>query len=116
MSKSEEFTVILKPHVIEQRQGNLTVTKSLNQDLVIIEQNGKRQHWGYVPSVEGHHGYFMPLSGFPKEHVAEVQRQINKLRGFAEGEGPPAPIVVDPGPTAAEQMSEEQSEDEDEFA
>lgn len=116
MTQSEPIKVILEPHVIEQRQGNLTVTKSLNQDKVIIEQGGRRRHWGYVPTVSGHHGFFMPLSGFPKEYLSEVQRQINKLRGFADGDGPPAPIVVDPGPTSEEQLSEEESEDEDEFA
>lgn len=98
---SESFKVVLKPHTVEKTVGNITVTQSLNQDQVIIVTTTGQQMWGYAPTIPGH-GTFLPLSGFPKEMVDEVQRQINEIRGTNDK----APVMLDSGRTAAEQEAE----------
>jgi len=105
----ESFKVVLKPFTVEETIGNVTVTKSLNQDIVIIVTAQGQQSWGYCPTVPGH-GTFLPLSGFPMELVGEVQRQINEIRG--ENFAPPE--MIESGPTAAEEQAESET-DEEEF-
>jgi hypothetical protein len=121
MDTFEKFTVKLVPMTVPKVVGNLVVQKSLNQDRVdIFNEKGEGATWGYCPTVEGH-GTFLPLSGFPKELVGEVQRQINILRGFKDGEGPPPPQMIETGRTAAQQAAEAQEAeaqddyDEDEY-
>jgi len=118
LNQMESFKVVLKPFTVEETVGNVTVTKSLNQDMVIIVTTQGQQSWGYCPSVPGH-GTFIPLSGFPgkkvtleelNEYVGEVQRQINEIRG--ENFAPPE--MVESGPTAAEEQAESET-DEEEF-
>lgn len=96
----ESFVVKLFPFEIQERKGNLTVTKSMGMDKVVIVTDNGQRHWGYCSDDTG---TFQQLSGFPKELAPEVQRQINLLRGFAVGEGPDPPVILESGPTAQEQ-------------
>ena len=104
---TESFTVVLEPFTCQQTVGNLTVTKSMNQDQVIIVTMSGRRMWGYSPTIPGH-GTFLPLSGFPKELVGEVQRQINEIRGTNA-----RPVMLESGRTAAEQKADGVDDDED---
>jgi len=112
----ESFEVVLVPHTLQQTYKNVTYTKSLNQDQVFtITLDGQRL-MGYCPtgSMEGK---FLPLSGVPKEIVPEIQRQINLLRGFKDGDGPDPIEMAHTGRTAQEQrqeFNEEEDEEEDE--
>lgn len=109
----ESFEVVLVPHEVKQKVKNVTVTKSLQQDQVYIVTTDGRQLWGYCPTDEKRGG-FLPLSGFPKELVPEVQKQINHLRGYKAGEGPEPPVILETGRTAQEQRQDSESnEDED---
>lgn len=111
---STEFEVRLRPMTVQKRVGNLTVDQDCKQDYVdIFTPDGKGQTWGYCPHGEGR-GTFLPLSGFPKELVGEVQRQINLLRGYKEGDGPAPPEMIETGRTAAEQEAAAQQDDYDE--
>jgi hypothetical protein len=114
METDQKIVVKLVPMTVPKVVGNLVVQKSLNQDRVdIYNERGDGATWGYCPTVEGH-GTFLPLSGFPKELVGEVQRQINEIRGFAAGEGPPPPQMLVTGRTAAEQAAEATCEEAEE--
>jgi hypothetical protein len=101
----DSFEVKLEPFTVEKTVGNLTVTQSLNQDRVVIVTNTGQRCWGYCSTLKGCE-IFLPLSGFPKELVAEVQRQINALKGYPEGEGPNAAVVIETGRTAGEQAAD----------
>lgn len=111
----EHFQVVLVPHTVQQKYKNVTVTKSLNQDQVYTVTMDGRRLMGYCPTIPGR-GQFLPLSGVPKEIVPEIQRQINELRGFSDGQGP-APIhMTETGRTAAQQRAQAyQDDDEEEY-
>lgn len=113
---NSEFEVRLRPMTVEKRVKNLVVKQDCKQDYVdIFTPDGKGQTWGYCPHGEGR-GTFLPLSGFPKELAGEVQRQINKIRGYKDGEGPAPPVMIETGQTAAEQEAAAyQDDDEDEY-
>lgn len=115
MQEQPKITVTLRPMVVPKKVGNLTVKRSVKQDYVDIEtEDGKKQTWGYVSSIPGL-DTFLPLSGFPMELTAEVQRQINELRGYKEGEGPKPPQMVANGRTAAEQEADAAADEFDEI-
>ena len=104
----EHFKVVLQPFTCDEQHGNITLTKSLNQDQVIIVTPQGQRVWGYVSTVQGH-GTFLPLSGFPMELTEEVQRQINEIRGV---ECQP-PRMIASGRNAAEQDADQEFEDQD---
>lgn len=108
----EQFTVELEPHTIRQTRRGLTVTKELNQKKVFIVTADSRTLWGYCHS-EPAQARFLPLSGFPAELVAEVQRQINLQNGFDDKDGPQPPAILFTGRTAAEQRQDDQQEVEE---
>jgi hypothetical protein len=113
---NSNFEVRLRPMTTVKRIGNLTVQQDCKQDYVdIFTPDGRGQTWGYCPHGKGR-GTFLPLSGFPKELVGEVQRQINLLRGYPEGEGPAPPVMVETGRTAAEQEADFISDHEEDEA
>lgn len=113
---ADTFVVKLEPFTLQETVGNLTVTKSLNQDRVIIVTDSGQRTWGYCSTFAGHE-VFLPLSGFPKELVPEVQRQINILKGYADGDGPLPAEVIETGPNAEEHWAslEESAEDVEEY-
>jgi len=115
MELTQKLTVKLVPMMVPKVVGNLVVQKSLNQDRVdIFNEKGEGRTWGYCPTVPGH-GTFLPLSGFPKELAAEVQRQINEIRGFASGDGPQPPEMITTGRTAGEQAADAAEPEAEDF-
>jgi hypothetical protein len=114
MQMTELFEVVLKPHMVEQPYKNVTVTKSLNQDLVYVVNTKGMELMGHCPTGKMP-GVFLPLSGVPKEIVPDIQRQINHLRGFADGEGPQPIDMKETGRTAKEQRQQYEDEDEEEY-
>jgi hypothetical protein len=110
----EAFEVVLVPHTVQQTYKNVTYTKSLNQDQVFSVTMDRRQLIGYCPTGDLP-GVFLPLSGVPKEIVPNIQKQINQLRGFADGEGPQPIDIRETGRTAKEQRQQYEDEDEEEY-
>lgn len=108
---SNEITVDIKDHIINDVKNGLKIKKRLDLSKVFVTQGSQRRHWGYVwDHPKG--GKFQPLSGFPTELVPEVQKQINGIRGFAEGSGPAPPVMVRQGGTAQQQREEAEDTDE----
>lgn len=105
---SEDFEIDLTPMYGEKRVDNVVVKVDLQQMYVHITANGRRRHWGYVSTRPGH-GWFLPLSGFPKEMVDAVQQKVNALLS-PDGGGPSAKPMARTGNNAQEQEEGEDDE------
>jgi len=100
--------VKLHPHTVYKRVDNLEVDVTW-QDWVAVDTGSGFKSWGFCDRVGG---VFVPLSGFPRELVPEVQRQVNELRGCAPGTGPAPLAIEDSGPTNQDQEIVEDDEEE----
>ena len=78
----------LQPHVALTKTPWGIVEKSLNQDIVLMEnsETGKMVQCGYVGDT-----HFLPLSGFPQELCDAVAAECSKQLGkpVAAGMAPP---------------------------
>lgn len=101
-------------HKVPKKTNFGTVQKSLNQHIVLIENNdtGKMVQCGYVGDT-----HFLPLSGFPQELCEEVAAECSKqlVKPVAAGEAPPslekiAQMIADQ--TKVEPEAEESEDDE----
>lgn len=97
-----------KEHTVPKKTPWGTVEKSLDQHMVFVENSDTKQmiHAGYV-GVKA----FLPLAGFPKELVADVTAECEKiLRRKLESVDPP-PTIEQVAAMLA-QDSKEDSEEE----
>lgn len=79
----------LKEHTVPKKTAWGTVQKSLNQHIVLIENDETKQmvQCGYVGAT-----HFLPLSGFPQELCDLVASECTKILGkpVAAGIAPPS--------------------------
>ena len=79
----------LKEHTVPKKTAWGTVQKSLNQHIVLIENDETKQmvQCGYVGAT-----HFLPLSGFPQELCDLVAAECTKILGkpVAAGIAPPS--------------------------
>lgn len=79
----------LREHTVPKKTHWGTVQKSLNQHIVLIENDETKTmvQCGYVGATA-----FLPLAGFPQELCAEVAAECSKQLGkpVSAGEAPPS--------------------------
>ena len=104
----------LKEHTVPKKTQWGTVEKSLNQHIVLIENDETKEmvQCGYVGTTA-----FLPLAGFPQELCAEVAAECAKHLGkpVLAGEAPPsltklAEMIAQQ--TATSEPSDESEDDE----
>ena len=80
------------------------------EDWVAVNLGNGHRSWGRC-NRDGD-AVFVPLSGFPKELVPEVQEALNNLKGCEPGTGPEPVEIIDSGPTNEDAIAIEDDEDE----
>ena len=99
----------LKEHTVEKKTHWGTVTKSLNQHVVMIENdNGEMRQCGYVGT-----SAFLPLTGFPAELVGPVADECEKQLGRKLDRVDPPPSFRQMAEMIAAQRESEQQEDDE---
>ena len=85
----------LRPHVSPEKTHWGTVSKSLNQDIVLIQNidNGEFVQCGYVGDT-----HFLPLAGFPQELCDAVAAKCSEKLG--------KPVTAGVAPPSLEELTE----------
>jgi len=107
-----DFSIELEPFIIEEHRGGLVYERDMEQDRVVIVQNGVRRHVGWFPRAIG---VVLPLSGMiHPDDISHIQRLVDIKLGLDPGEYKQAAEILDPGRNAGEQLAEELNEEYEE--
>jgi len=99
-------------HKLEKKTHFGTIMKSLNQHIVLIENDeGKMAHCGYVGV-----NAFLPLCGFPVELVEEVANECERQLGRKLDRVAPPPSLKQIAMLIAEQRADDAEEEEEDEA
>ena len=102
-----EWDIELEPFIIQEHRNGLVYDRDVEQDRVVIIQDGVRRHIGWFPRAIG---VVLPLSGMiHPDDIAHIQRLVDIRLGLYPDEYKEPAEILDPGRNAAEQ-----AEDDDE--
>jgi hypothetical protein len=101
----------LREHTVPKKTHWGTVEKSLNQHIVLIENDATKQmvQCGYVGETA-----FLPLAGFPQELCEKVAAECSKQLGKPVSAGEAPPSLTKLAEMIASQTKSDEADDETE--